>query len=897
MPSLNDLNRRDFLRRTSVVAGAGVAALGAAASRGVCIIADPADPVASSAPGQWAVKELGSAFAQHSVTAHLEPSLDRAAAGDLCILVAGAAATAAQGILRGARVAAPTAPEAMALVSSRSAGKPVLLLCGSDSRGVVYAVREAADRVRLADDPFLALQLAQPVMEHPANAIRSVTRLFVSDVEDKPWYNDREMWPPYLSMLAAQRFNRFNLAFGIGYDFPRQLTDVYLYFAYPFLVSVPGYNVRARGLPDAERDHNLEMLRYISDEAEARGLHFQLGIWTHGYEWIDSPKANYVIEGVTPQNQASYCRDALYTVLQACPSIRGVTLRVHGESGVQEGDYGFWKTLFDGILRTGRKIEIDMHAKGMDQNMLNTALTTGLPVNVSPKYWAEHMGLPYHQASIREQEMPSPTRKGVGLMALSSGERSFLRYGYGDLLTAGRRYGVLHRIWPGTQRLLMWGDPAIAASFGRASSFCGSVGVEICEPLSFKGRKGSGLPGGRCAYADTSLNPRWDWEKYLYSYRLWGRLLYDPESDPEVWRRYLRNEFGGAANASEAALANASRILPLVTTAHGASGANNSYWPEVYTNMGIVNTGKPQPYNDTPQPKKFGAVSPFDPELFGRIDDFADGLLKGEHDWKYSPIEVAQWLEDFAEAGSKSGAEAESRGGASRSAAFRRLHIDAAIQTGLGRFFAMKIRSAVLYRLHEQTADRSALEEALKAYRGARAAWAATADRAKPVYVPDITVGNNKALRGHWADRLAGIDEDIADMENRLAQAKETGSEAVKQAIREALRRPVRPVIACHHAPPASFRPGNPVEIAASVDKLVTVRLHYRRVNQAERFKVEEMQARDKNYTAVIPAEYTKSPYHLQYYFELRESPLSVRLYPSLEPPAWGQPYFVIQQG
>ncbi len=27
--------------------------------------------------------------------------------------------------------------------------------------------------------------------------VRSVTRLFTSDVEDKPWYNDREMWPAY----------------------------------------------------------------------------------------------------------------------------------------------------------------------------------------------------------------------------------------------------------------------------------------------------------------------------------------------------------------------------------------------------------------------------------------------------------------------------------------------------------------------------------------------------------------------------------------------------------------------------------------------------------------------------------------------------------------------------
>ena len=47
------------------------------------------------------------------------------------------------------------------------------------------------------------------------------------------------------------------------------------------------------------------------------------------------------------------------------------------------------------------------------------------------------------------------------------------------------------------------------------------------EPLSFKGRRGSGLPGGRNAYADTSLTPTGgDWEKFTYTFRLFGRLLY-----------------------------------------------------------------------------------------------------------------------------------------------------------------------------------------------------------------------------------------------------------------------------------------------------------------------------------------------------------------------------------
>ncbi len=122
----------------------------------------------------------------------------------------------------------------------------------------------------------------------------------------------------------------------------------------------------------------------------------------------------------------------------------------------------------------------------------------------------------------------------------------------------------------------------------QVASFCGSNGVELLEPLYFKGRKGSGLPGGRDAYADASLKPAGgDYEKYEYTYRVWGRNFYNPETDPDGWQRLLRQQFGKGAEPAGDALASASRILPLVTTAHCPSAANNIYWPEMYTNMPI----------------------------------------------------------------------------------------------------------------------------------------------------------------------------------------------------------------------------------------------------------------------------------------------------------------------
>jgi hypothetical protein len=511
------------------------------------------------------------------------------------------------------------------------------------------------------------------------------------------------------------------------------------------------------------------------------------------------------------------------------------------------------------------------------------------------------MGLPYMQAAIRPLEMPPRERSDAGFFSKSSGSRRFLRYGYGDLLTEDRRYGVLHRIWPGTQRVLLWGDPLFAASYSRAFSFCGSVGVEICEPLSFKGRKGSGLPGGRDAYADESLRTSGGgWEKYLYTYRVWGRHLYNPNCDPDIARRFLRKQFGPAAEPAQAALETATRILPLVTTAHCPSAANNSYWPELYTNMPIVDATRPHPYGDTLSPKRFGTVSPLDPELFSRVDDFADELLSGKPSQKYSAAEVAQCLENQAESAAKSLQRTISKVANRNSPEFRRLSMDVTIQCGLGHFYAWKFRSAVLYAIYDRSGDQAALEAALKAYGAARKAWADLAERANGVYMSDITFGHEKHLRGHWLDRLPAIDADISDMQKKCETAspgksKHAEPSRVEQAIRAVLKPPTRDPLPLKHVPPKSFTPGKPLSIEASLSGGKTsgqLYLRYRRVNQAEIWRSGEIAGS----AATIPSDYTDSPFPLQYYFQIFEPSGAVLLHPGLGVDLATQPYFVVRR-
>jgi hypothetical protein len=438
--------------------------------------------------------------------------------------------------------------------------------------------------------------------------------------------------------------------------------------------------------------------------------------------------------------------------------------------------------------------------------------------------------------------MPPKNKQDSGFFSKSNGSRSFLRYGYGDLLADGRKYGVLHRMWPGTQRMLVWGDPEFAAAFAREASFCGSSGLELFEPLSFKGRKGSGLPGGRLGYADKSLEPKWDWQKYETTYRVWGRQLYQP----------------GAAMDVDAGLARASRILPLITQAHGPSAANNNYWPEMYTNMSIVVAGRKSSYSDTPAPKRFGTVSPFDPELFAGVDEFVECWLAGKPTWKYSPLEVADWLDDLA--------TAEAKGE-------RRMTEDVALQCGIGKFFAAKFRSGVWWSVYEQTKDQGALETAMIEYKRARAAWATVSERGSRLYRADVTYGWEGQLRGNWSNRLAEIDWDIAEM------SKHTGSASGKT-----FEIPKRKKITGSHTPPKDFARGQALKIHAKFEgskfgeKAV---LRYRHVNQSERFMESE--------TMEIPAEYTNSPFALMYYFVVGGS-----MWPGLNASLTNRPYFVV---
>jgi hypothetical protein len=887
------LSRRRFLTQSSLgVVGLAVSSglssklFGAVAS-GVSIVVPTDDTIAQSIQAQWAIGQLKQAIEGMGGTVQIVASLSGVGIGDLIVVVAARSSPLA--IQTGANL--PTTKEAMAIVPGTLSGKAVTLASGNEARGLVYSILELVDRVLSLDSVAVALTVTKATMEESHNEVRSICRSFQSDIEDKPWFNDKAFWIEYLSMLAAERVNRFNLSFGLGYNFGNPTTkadDDYLLFVYPFLVSVAGVSVA--NLPATERDANLAMLKFISDECARRSIDFQLGLWCHS---IVYGSASHGLQGVIGANgsvaHANYCRDALSAVLTACPNITGLTVRVHNESGIPTGNFAFWKTLFTAItpfVNAGRPLEIDMHAKECMQGHIDAAMAAKAKIVVSPKKWAEHQGLPYHQASLRISE-----RSNSNDTSILNGQAS--RYGYANFFKEDRNFGVLHRLWPGSQRHLLWADPVFAAGYGRSSDFCGSLGIELYEPLSFKGREGTGTPGGRNAYSDATLTPAYDYQKFLLYYRIWGRCLYNPDTDPETWRRYYSKQFGASAGRHiEDALGNASRILMLVSTYHGASADNHVYWPEVYTNFNIVD-GQPAT-NDSNNPLRL--ATSFDPQLFMNIDDYAEALL-AETEFnqdKYFPIEFAQWVEDLANAAALHLASARGSVTQGNDPAFRRLDIDVSMQSKLGLFFGYKFRSAVLWSIYRKTNDANAKTSAITLYTNAKQAWIELA--ALGAVYKKLTYGSTS---GHWSDRTVGITSDINAM-NATSFTTVTGitthSGPAALAIAKVLGRPSRPASGAAHLSPSSFTPGTALSLILNVDSAsLGGKLYYRHVNQAEAWQSVVMGKVGTTFQATIPGAYTKSAYPLQYYFSVTIGANLSTLVPGFDSNLANQPYYLVR--
>ena len=377
--------------------------------------------------------------------------------------------------------------ESLAVQRVKAEGREILVAAGADDTGLMYALLEIAEQVRTSEAPADWYTSVREVKESPLVPVRSMAILLHSRDCETDWYYSKEYWEEYFAMLAADRWNAFNLIF--SHQTP------YLSPLYAFHVKVDEHpEVKAKGLSEAERARNLEMLRFISSLARKRGLEFTLGIWQQ-IAWEgknQGSRQESMVTGLTRKNMHSYTYRALINLLQECPDIQTVQLRINHESGIDydEQTEFFRSAVFRAIKDCGRLVKLEARNVGLLRETLQAALDMGLPTRVSHKYWGEHMVFPHH-----------PTR-------------IMWTYSYGDWLKYPQKYENLYQVWSlGSHRLLLWGDPEYVRRFAPTTLFQDARGFEICAPLSQKGFENP--PGAWRIFRDKVREHfRWEYERY-----------------------------------------------------------------------------------------------------------------------------------------------------------------------------------------------------------------------------------------------------------------------------------------------------------------------------------------------------------------------------------------------
>jgi hypothetical protein len=723
-----------------------------------------------------------------------------------------------------------------------------LLIAGGDGRGLNYALREVSRAIELAapgGDPLAAVQEA---VETPFLARRSLTmHLFNHDLEQH-WYGDEKFWDMYLSMLADNRFNNFTLTFADQTN--------YLCPPYAYLTGTAEFPaVKVEGLSEADRQQNLARLRRISEMARERGLEFTLGIWT---QMPVEKFAGKILAKNLPAGPAAadYCAAGLREVLRACPAISGVQLRMNAEAGVPEDQQAaFYHPLFRAMRDVGRPVRVDLRYKGLRPDTIADAVATGLDVTVSTKVWAEHMGLPYHVTMVDSHYRAD-------------------RYSFGAMLKKPRKYRVTYRLWTvGSQRVLLWGDPDYAARFAQSCKLGDGEGFEIFAPLTDKGF--GDTPGSWKLFADRSYDGHdWEIERYWYDHLCFGRMGYNPDCNPEVWRREFRHRFGDAAEQMEAAYHSASQIVPLITAARLPSASEWSWWPEMDTGDRLAEYAVTQ----AGDPAQFYAISTWkrtplwrceawDSNMPGFVEDAMAGRVRG----KWTPMQVSQRLEELAQHTLKNLVHADPA-----RPEFRDTVLDMRILAALAQYHAAKTRAATDLAFFNATGEAGRLAHALPEMKDAEAAWERIVRLTDGVYNSNLIFGygieqhrpQGHHHTGHWKDRLPVVLDDVTNLEKLVTE--HAGDNKLHRIFPG--EEPIIDLPQFEHVPVLTARAGSNLRLTVHVKSahpLKGVVLHFRRLNQTLDWEELPMHAAgDGAFEATIPGAEISARWDLQYYFE-----------------------------
>jgi len=772
-----------------------------------------------SAPGLAArhgLKKLEAALGARGVAVKRVGAGSAPAAGGIRI-AAGLASGSGQAanLLKASGVAAPAGPEALVIRRVAPGGQTVLLICGSDDRGLMYALLDTADRVGWAADADDPLSEVNDIAERPDVPERALSKYTMHRAHFESYFHDEKYWARFLDMLAANRFNTFALLFAYenaGYFAP----------PYPYFCDVEGFDdVRVVGITKAEQKRNLESLNRLIRMTHERGLSFTLGIWDHIYRGgVQGPTAHArkptkgLVWGVTRKNLVPYTKAALAKFLGLVPDLDAVQFRMHGESGLKRSEMPvFWTDIYKIMKTHAPGVRFDARAKNFPHSLIDKAVEMNVPIRMCTKYWMEQMGMPFHPTHVHPRNQHDR------------------RHGYADMLRYPRRYKMHWRLWNGgTTRILLWGDPEYVRRFSLSTHLYDGDGFEVNEPLATKmqdhphDKKPFDLLAAKYRYYD------WEFERYWHFFQVWGRVAYNPNTPPEVWGRQFEKRFGKAAGPIvQRALHRASRILPRAVT--------YSYpYYHFPTTRGWV---EKQRQGDLPA---YARSLPSDTQQFLSMDTAARCRLDGTESAKIHPERSAEWFARASRDVLELVGQAEKQIAGRKGKEFVSTMVDLRILANLALYHSHRARAGFCWALFQRSGDVNALDDAIGHEGRAVGAWEAIVAAAGDVYHDDLMMGRRRSgLSGHWTDELASL---------------KRGLEALGRQ-RDAFRpKPAKIGPAIAHVPVRKAPPGKAVRVRATVSgpaAIKSVRVAYGK-GKAVYARAEMKRAGPMRFEGAIPA-------------------------------------------
>lgn len=638
-----------------------------------------------------------------------------------------------------------TAPDTIAIV-------------GADDTGVLYGCLELAKRVseknalptnlHFVDAP--TLKLRGPCIGMQKTYILPGRHVYEYPYTKDlfPFFYDKAFWKEYLDYLADQRMNTLYLWNGHPFASLVKLAD------YPYALEVS----------DAQFKENVEMFRYIAQEADKRGI------------WVVQMFYNILLSkpfaeknglptqlNKTNELAADYTRKSVAEFVRQYPNVGLMICLGEALQDVPMQNNWLSKVILPGV-------KDGMAAAGLKEEppvVVRTHATD--PQIVMPEALKVYKNL-YTEAKFNGESLTTWEPRGVWQQT----HLAMSRLGTTHLANVH----ILANLEPfryGAQRFI---QKCVVAMRDRL----GAGGIHL-YPLAYWSWPDA---PDKTAVPLKQLERDWIW------FEAWARYAWNPDREPAAdhayWIERLTTHYGTSAAAEKIleAYNDSGECAPRLLRRYGITEGNRQTLSLGMTLDQLVTPAKYRPY-----PELWLSQAP----LGERLQDFADKEWTGLPHEGETPVSINREVRDFA-AKAVAAIEAAAPHVTKNGEEFARLRNDMYCIQALSENYAAKAEAALAVLRYQHSHEREDMEQARASLVASLEQYRKLAALTKDTYrfantmqtsqrrIPAPGGADGQPRNYHWTQLLERYESELADYDKQLAALRTNGADAPKAALK-----------------------------------------------------------------------------------------------------------------